>query len=51
VPPGVLNIITGGPEVGGALSNHDGIDKISFTGSVPTGVKIMTAGACVRTCV
>jgi acyl-CoA reductase-like NAD-dependent aldehyde dehydrogenase len=40
----VLNILTGGPDVGGALSNHADVDKISFTGSVPTGVKIMTAG-------
>lgn len=45
VPAGVLSVLTGGPEVGGALSNHADVDKISFTGSVPTGVKIMTAGA------
>lgn len=44
LPPGVINILTGGPEVGAILSNHPDIDKITFTGSVPTGVKIMTAG-------
>lgn len=45
LPPGVVNILTGGPEIGAMLSNHPDIDKISFTGSVPTGVKIMTAAA------
>jgi len=44
LPAGVVNILTGGPEIGAVLSNHDGIDKITFTGSVPTGIKIMTAG-------
>ncbi len=44
LPPGVINIVTGGPESGAILSNHPDIDKITFTGSVPTGIKIMTAG-------
>ncbi|GAB5035904.1 betaine aldehyde dehydrogenase [Nannochloropsis oceanica] len=45
MPAGVVNIVTGGPDIGSILSNHDAIDKITFTGSVPTGIKIMTAAA------
>ena len=44
LPAGVANIITGAGNVGGLLSNHPDVDKITFTGSVPTGVKVMTAG-------
>ena len=40
-PNGVINVITGyGSEVGDALVASDKIDKISFTGSVPTGLMI-----------
>ncbi len=46
LPPGVLNIVTGtGPEAGQALSHHPGIDRLAFTGSVPTGTLVMTAAA------
>ncbi|MDI7861670.1 aldehyde dehydrogenase family protein [Rhizobiaceae bacterium n13] len=46
LPAGVLNIVTGlGPDAGQPLSEHPGIDKIAFTGSVPTGAKIMAAAA------
>lgn len=46
LPAGVLNIVTGtGPEAGEALSMHPGVDKLAFTGSVPTGSKIMSAAA------
>ncbi|RNL87451.1 aldehyde dehydrogenase [Halostreptopolyspora alba] len=44
-PPGVLNIVTGGPQAGIALSEHPGLDRISFTGSVPTGRAIAQAAA------
>lgn len=44
LPAGVVSIVTGAGAVGGYLSEHDGIDKLSFTGSVPTGIKVMTAG-------
>lgn len=44
-PPGVVNIITGGVEAGTALSAHPGLDRISFTGSVPTGQAIAAAAA------
>lgn len=46
LPPGVLNIVTGfGPEAGQPLSEHPGVDKLAFTGSVPTGSRIMAAAA------
>ncbi|KAH7162305.1 aldehyde dehydrogenase domain-containing protein [Dactylonectria estremocensis] len=45
-PPGVINIINGtGREVGAALVNHQGVDKIAFTGSTPTGKEIMKMAA------
>lgn len=37
LPPGVLNVVCGGATAGSALSAHPGVDKISFTGSTPTG--------------
>ncbi|XP_016491800.2 betaine aldehyde dehydrogenase, chloroplastic-like isoform X2 [Nicotiana tabacum] len=46
LPPGALNILTGlGPEAGAPLVSHPHVDKIAFTGSGATGVKIMTAAA------
>ena len=45
LPPGVINVVTGGPEVGTHLATHAGIDKIVFTGSIATGRKIMGSGA------
>ncbi|PPJ45736.1 aldehyde dehydrogenase [Rhizobium sp. KAs_5_22] len=46
LPAGVLNVVTGlGPEAGQPLSEHPGVDKLAFTGSVPTGAKIMAAAA------
>jgi aldehyde dehydrogenase (NAD+) len=45
LPPGVLNIVTGGGAVGAALVNHPGVDKIAFTGSSPTGQAILRASA------
>jgi aldehyde dehydrogenase (NAD+) len=44
-PPGVVNIITGGPETGKAIVNHPGIDKIAFTGSTSVGKEIMRDAA------
>ena len=40
LPPGVLNIVTGGPDIGTFLVSHPGVDKVCFTGSTPTGRKI-----------
>ena len=46
LPAGVLNVVTGlGPDAGAPLSEHPGIDKLAFTGSVPTGTRIMQAAA------
>tara|TARA_R110002020_G_scaffold65413_4_gene172780 strand:- start:2167 stop:3642 length:1476 start_codon:yes stop_codon:yes gene_type:complete len=42
-PAGVVNIVTGGVECGQAIAGHPGLDRISFTGSVPTGQAIMAA--------
>jgi acyl-CoA reductase-like NAD-dependent aldehyde dehydrogenase len=44
LPDGVVNCITGDGEIGGAMSAHEGIAKIVFTGSSTTGGKVM-AGA------
>ena len=46
LPPGVVNILAGGPEIGEALVRHDGIDKIAFTGSTEVGkiIQRTTAG-------
>jgi len=40
VPAGVLNIVNGTGEVGAQLVNHPQVAKVSFTGSVPTGLKV-----------
>lgn len=46
LPAGVLNVISGfGAEAGSPLTLHPGVDKLAFTGSVPTGAKIMSAAA------
>ena len=45
LPPGVLNVISGHNEIGQAMSEHPGIDKIIFTGSTATGRKVMASGA------
>jgi acyl-CoA reductase-like NAD-dependent aldehyde dehydrogenase len=45
LPPGVINSVTGGVEVGSHLTNHAGIDKIVFTGSIATGRKVMGSAA------
>lgn len=45
LPPGVVNILPGGPETGVALVGHPGIDKIAFTGSTEVGKRIQAAVA------
>lgn len=45
LPPGVFNLVGGGRETGAALAGHRGVDLVSFTGSVGTGVHIMRAAA------
>jgi betaine-aldehyde dehydrogenase len=46
LPPGVLNIVNGtGQDTGAHISCHPKIQKVSFTGSVGTGVKVMQKAA------
>lgn len=46
LPDGVLNVVTGfGEEAGAPISDHGGVDKLSFTGSVPTGKAVMHAAS------
>jgi len=40
LPPGVINVVTGGAEVGEALCTHADVRMISFTGSTRTGKRI-----------
>jgi aldehyde dehydrogenase (NAD+) len=44
-PPGVFNVVTGGPTAGRALVRHPGVDKIAFTGSTQTGISVMKDAA------
>ncbi|MBO6521779.1 MAG: aldehyde dehydrogenase [Rhodospirillales bacterium] len=45
-PPGVVNVVTGfGHEVGAALTEHPGVDKITFTGGPETGRRVYQTGA------
>jgi acyl-CoA reductase-like NAD-dependent aldehyde dehydrogenase len=49
VPAGVLNVVTGDGETGGALVDHPGVDKIAFTGSTAVGREIGSkAGAALK---
>jgi acyl-CoA reductase-like NAD-dependent aldehyde dehydrogenase len=45
LPAGVLSVLAGGDELGALLTTHPGIDKISFTGSVATGKKVMSSAS------
>ena len=45
LPAGVVNVLAGGDELGALLTTHPGIDKISFTGSVATGKKVMASAS------
>ena len=40
LPPGVVNIVAAGREVGEHLVAHPGVDKVAFTGSTAAGRKI-----------
>ena len=50
LPPGVVNIITGGDECGAALVESEGLAKLAFTGSSEVGRRIRqsTAGRGLR---
>jgi succinate-semialdehyde dehydrogenase/glutarate-semialdehyde dehydrogenase len=46
LPAGVFNVVTGtGPEAGQALAEHPLVRKIAFTGSTPTGKRLMAVAA------
>jgi acyl-CoA reductase-like NAD-dependent aldehyde dehydrogenase len=45
LPPGVVNIVTGGGDVGARLSDHPDVQKVVFTGSIATGRKIMASAS------
>jgi len=45
LPPGVLNVVTGGVDTGVQLVAHPDIDFIAFTGSDRTGEKILAEAA------
>ena len=45
LPAGLVNVVSGGDELGAALTNHPGINKIVFTGSIATGKKVMASAA------
>jgi len=45
VPEGVFNVVQGGPEVGKQLTAHPDIAKVTITGEVSTGKKVMAAAA------
>jgi len=42
-PPGVFNLVLGGPKVGDALVKHPDVNAISFTGSQGVGAKVAQA--------
>ncbi|HAY07849.1 MAG TPA: aldehyde dehydrogenase family protein [Hyphomonas sp.] len=44
-PPGVLNIISGGDQLGPQMTSHPGFAKISFTGSTATGKAVLASAA------
>ncbi len=45
LPAGVYNVVQGYGEVGGALVSDPRVDKVSLTGSVPTGRKVYASAA------
>ena len=45
VPPGVFNVLQGRGATGALLAAHPGVAKVSVTGSVPTGKKVMQTAA------
>lgn len=45
LPAGVVNIVTGGGDVGARLVGHRGIDKVAFTGSTEVGRAIAQSAA------
>jgi acyl-CoA reductase-like NAD-dependent aldehyde dehydrogenase len=45
LPPGVLNVISGGDDLGPWMTSHPAFQKVSFTGSSETGRKVFASAA------
>jgi acyl-CoA reductase-like NAD-dependent aldehyde dehydrogenase len=45
LPPGVINVVSGGDELGAWMTSHPIPRKLSFTGSIETGKKVAAAAA------
>ncbi len=45
LPPGVLNVVSGGDDLGKWMTSHPGIDKVAFTGHTETGKHVMRSAA------
>src|SRR5712671_6744408 len=45
LPPGVLNVISGGDDLGPWMTSHPDFQKVSFTGSSETGRKVFASAA------
>jgi betaine-aldehyde dehydrogenase len=49
LPDGIFNVVQGFGDVGAALASHEAVAKVSMTGSVPTGRKVMAlAGSLMK---
>ncbi|KAK4461771.1 aldehyde dehydrogenase [Cladorrhinum samala] len=46
-PPGVFQVLNGGADLGALMTLHPGIGKISFTGTIATGKRVMAS--CAKT--
>ncbi|AEO71223.1 uncharacterized protein THITE_2123393 [Thermothielavioides terrestris NRRL 8126] len=47
LPPGVFQVLNGGADLGAAMTLHPGIAKISFTGTIGVGKRVLAA--CAKT--
>ena len=45
LPPGLFNTLSGGNELGQWMTEHRGIDKIGFVGSIATGKRVLASAA------
>jgi acyl-CoA reductase-like NAD-dependent aldehyde dehydrogenase len=45
LPEGVLNVVTGGDELGARMVQHPDVNKVSFTGSIEAGLQVASRAA------
>ena len=45
LPAGVLNVVTGPDSIGPVLTSHPDVAKVTFTGSTPTGKRVMASAS------